>query len=652
MAESADSEGSERGRGTRGFALALGALVAAHLALLAHFAPPSVLFSREPVVTVDYALHVYQVDRARQAFAEHHALWAWDPFVLAGQPAGVVEDLTSKGTELFVLALQGLGVPWGIAFNLFILLVHLLMPLTAWAVGRLMKLSRFEALVLYGAWVWLWFFDSFLHWSWWIGMITWSFASYAIVLFVALLWRALRDPPLYYLVALGVLTPVLAIVHPFAGITLLPVALALVVQRRKALDRTRVLGLLLVALAAAATALIWAPVTLRFKHYVGDVDTFFNATLSFLFYDSFDLLKDGRQTGGPMRAAVRTLCFVAAAIGLVQWRRDKDERFWPMAWLTGSALLMAYATAYSWTGRQTQPYRHIGPAMLAAAVPAAVVLWRVFRPRQVRGYPASAQIALLLLAVIGVPRLVRTVLHYVPELLPEQVERSKLDLLSSPLVGLNEPKPVPMRHHGALPEQRAVRDWLVENHRGRGRVVTNDWVLGEYLVVAAGVPVLGGITERNVPHVDAHLFRREREGNLGPEGLRDYFRTYAVGFVVLGGDYGPVDARRELLEPVVNLKGYRVYRTREEPNYFAEGSGVVREQRVNHLFVDAASGSSVMLRFHYMESLRCRPDCTVLRAEVPGDRVGFLRIEHPPASFEIYNDYSDTRLATSSTPPR
>src|SRR5688572_2674127 len=90
--------------------IALLAVVLLHLALSAHFAPPRVVFSKEPVVMVDYALHAYQVDRALSAFRGWGKLWGYDPLVLAGQPAGVAEDLTSKGTELFVIGLRALGV--------------------------------------------------------------------------------------------------------------------------------------------------------------------------------------------------------------------------------------------------------------------------------------------------------------------------------------------------------------------------------------------------------------------------------------------------------------------------------------------------------------------------------------------------------------
>lgn len=624
----------------RAFWVAFAVVVCAHLLLLGYFAPPSVMFSKQPVLTIDYALHVYQVDRAAIAFGEHRALWGWDPLMLAGQPAGVVEDLTSKGTELFVIGLGALGVHRGFGFNLFILLVHLGLPVSAWLTGRLLRLGRWPTLTLHALWVLLWFFDSFMHWSWWIGMISWSFASYGSVLLVALLYRTLEEPSLTRFVWLTLLAAALALIHPFVVLTLAAPSVALYVRAARAgLPPKAHAGLALAALIAASTCLVWIGPFLRFKHYVGDVDTFFNATFSFLFFDTFDLLRDGRQTGGPVRTLTRTVCFVAAAVLLVRWHRAADRRALGLSVLIGSAVILAYGSAYLWLGRQTQPYRHIGPAMLAAAVPAAVLLCEVLSPRAIKSYPKGAQVALLLLAVAALPRLARTALHYIPDALPRQVERSKLDFLSSPLVGLNEPKPYPMRHHGALPQQQAMREWLGQHHQQGGRVVVNDWVLGEYLAAAARVPILGGIVERPLPHTDAHLFRREPDGRLPRAELALYFEDYAVEYVVLAGGHLPLDHERELLSPVAVVEGYRVYRVRQPSSYFAEGSGRVTVQAMNRIELADVTGSSVVLRFHYLETLRCRPDCEVKREPAPRSRVGFLRVDNPPPRFEIYNGY-------------
>jgi hypothetical protein len=235
---------------------------------------------------------------------------------------------------------------------------------------------------------------------------------------------------------------------------------------------------------------------------------------------------------------------------------------------------------------------------------------------------------------------VRDVMFYFPSLLPQRVPRSKLDFVSSSLIELpGEPKPYSTRHAGPLPEYEAVRGWLEQNHAGRGRVLISEWVLAEYLATATPIPVLGGLVERNVPHVDAHLFRMAPDKYLQGPGLRSYLERYAVGLVIIEGDIGPLDFRRDVLEPLQIVDDYRIYRTRIDPSYFLRGTGVISAQSLNSIVVDRAAGEDVVLRFHWMEILRCRPDCKVEREPVAGDRVGFIRIARPPPHFEIYADY-------------
>jgi hypothetical protein len=195
-----------------------------------------------------------------------------------------------------------------------------------------------------------------------------------------------------------------------------------------------------------------------------------------------------------------------------------------------------------------------------------------------------------------------------------------------------------MRHEPASVAQKAVRQWLVEHHAGRGRVFVSDWTLAEFLAAGTRIPILGGLLERNVPHVDANLFRRSPD-DLKGDALKRYFELYAVGWVVVEGDHGLLDYRPDLLAPAQALHGYRVYRTRSEPSYFLRGEGNVQSQSLNSIVVTGARGSDLVLRFHWMETLRCRPGCDLEREMVGGDRVGFIRIPAPPQSFEIFNAY-------------
>lgn len=594
-------------------------------------------------MTADYSLHVYQVERAREAFAGWGALWGYDPQQLAGQPAGVVEDLTSKGTELFVIGAGALGVSAGLAFNLFIVLVHLAVPFAAYAAGRLFRLAPGESTVVALLWVLLWFFDSFMHWCWWVGMITWSATCIASVLLVGLMWRTVEEERLAWPLLLGLVAAVITLIHPFGVFAVLAPVVALYAKawRRLAL-RTHAL-LWLGALAAASTTLVWIFPTLRYRHYIGDVDVFFRPRLEYLWFDTLDLMKDARNTGAPVRTLFRTLAFAAGGVALLRWWRAGDRRALALGVFILGDLAIAYLSGYLWLARQTQPYRQIGPAMLAAAIPAAVALREALSPSALRRLERPARLLLALALVLIAPRAVRTVLYFIPDLLPRIAINGKEDLFTSSLVGPGEPFPVVRRHEGPPPRYEGVRDWLTAHAATDGRVLVLEWPLGEYLAATSRLPILGGIRERNVPHVDANLFRLEPTGNLPGEALRDYLTRYAVGYVVMSGDLGPLDYRRELLIPAKSVQGVRIYRTSIVPSYFYRGRGRIASQRLNSIKIEGASADpihrDVVVRFHWMEPLRCRPGCEVERFPVAQDRVGFIRIANPPSSFELYNAY-------------
>lgn len=625
---------NDRSTGRRGVAGLL-AVFALYFGLFAWFAPPRVLFSKDPVIVIDYALHVYQVDRALAAFRASRQLWGWDPLMLAGHPAGALEDLTSKGTELFVIGLRSLGVHPAVAFNLFIALVMALVPFVGYASARLFGLTRRASVITVLLWTLLWFFDSFMHWTWWIGMISWSFAAYGSVLFVALLHRALESKQTRWFAALVALTPALAIVHPFSGIALaVPGALLYWRARRQLGARQHVLIWLAVS-AGLATALVWVFPAYRFKHYVTTADSYLNARLEYVFYDLFDILRNSDNTGLPVRTLFRTLCFAAGGVVLWRWRKAGDRRTLPLASLVLWSAAWAYLAAYTNAGRQTQPYRQIAPAMLAAAIPAAELLSELCTLEGLRRLNTQARLLLALAVVAIVPRVGRTVIYFLPDLLPTH---------HNSVVAMNEPKPFSARLFNANAEARELRAWLLAHADGQGRIAVRgarptQWVLAEYLAATTRLPILGGLEHRNVHHADAHLFRRHRAGNPPGEELQRFFDTYAVGWVVLGGEYGALDYRQDYMELVATVAEHRIYRVRKPPSYFLRGSGRVTEQAMNRVKVEGASGDEVVLRFHWFEPLACRPACAVERFAVPDDRVGFIRVPNPPPSFEIYVKY-------------
>ena len=630
-------------------AILLTALVLHALGVL-YFARPSVIFGPEPVGAIDYTLHYYQVDRARQAFEGWGRLWAYDPQVLAGHPAGALEDLTSKGLELFVIGLGQLGVGQVLAFNLFILVVHLLVPLWAFLTAWLLGLSPVQRSVSVLLWVLLWFLDSLTHWIWYCGMISWAAGCCMALVLVALVYRTVERGPPWAWVPVASLSTLLVTVHPFGALVAVPPCAALYLRRVRTLGRWDHAGVALTIALPVAVSSIWLTTAARMWHYVDELVNFFKPSLSTVMWDYLDILEDPWDTGlAPVRTLFRFLCLVAAGFVLWRWKKERDPRLLPLGLTLGVTILLAYCGGLLEATRMIQPYRLMMAATLMAALPTAVLLTDLLAPARLKQMGRSAQILLVLLLVLVVPRVVRTVLVNFPEPLPGPYRSlpgsTALDAKQEPLSGLIAFRPVPLRHLGSAANHKKIRAWLEKNHRGRGRVLVQDWVLGEYLAWATKIPLLGGLEQRAINHADAHLFRAHPDGDLPGKALRDYLERYAVGFVVIRAPVlelvtlPKLEWRKDLLHFVTLVGGYRIYLTRLRPSYFLRGRGEVVAQTLNSVRVEGAGGAEVVLRFHWMETLRCRPGCKVERHEVAGDRVGFIRISKPPARFEIYNGY-------------
>ena len=95
---------------------------------------------------------------------------------------------------------------------------------------------------------------------------------------------------------------------------------------------------------------------------------------------------------------------------------------------------------------------------------------------------------------------------------------------------------------------------------------------------------------------------------------------------------------RQRLRVVVTNKSDRLLQGRPAEVKVGDGPGEVRAT-LNHLDVRGTAGGSMVLKYHWLETLRCRPGCRLRRVTVPGDRVGFIGVENAPPDFEIYNGY-------------
>jgi hypothetical protein len=494
-------------------------------------------------------------------------------------------------------------------------------------------------------WVLLWYFDSFLHWCWYVGMVAWGASSAVIVLTVALMYRATRDGRVVHYAWLVAAAVFVTLLHPFSVVTLVPPLIVLYARSVRTLGRKEHAFLLGGAAMAAATTVVWLGPVLLFRQSLGEVDAFLWPSPRYIVFDWLDLLKDVLMTGQPVRTVFRTLVLSLSIFSFVRLRRDQDDRVAPLATLVLASFALAYLSGSSTVLRQTQPYRNIGPAALAAALVAALELPALVGRAASARLPRDGRAVLLLSAVGAVPALFRTAYGYLPTLIPDRtLARSALRPGPLPGVSNDEYAPAVLGHSGPPPEYVAIGRHLDGSIGQRGRAVVTDWVLGEYLATFWAVPIVGGIPQRNVPQVAAHPLRHDFSvASPGDDPFRRYLDEYAVGAVITTGEHSAIDDRLDLLEPARVFGDHRVYRVRAEPSYFERGSGRVTRQALNLVSVADVAGTEVVLRFHFVHTLVCRPNCTVERSDAERDPAGFIRIVNPPPSFDIENAYRAVR---------
>jgi hypothetical protein len=624
------------------------ALLALHLLLCNHFIPLRTVLRPEPVQGDDFDLHIGQTFRVLKGLDGWGNSWVYDVQLLAGQPEGTIFDADNKGCELWTFALWKLGVNKAVAFNSFLLLAAVLGPLIVFTAARLFSLGAGASLVAAALASALFFFDSFSHWVWFVGMISYAFASYLALLPLALFHRFLESGRAWTAATCACLLGIAHVVHPYTFFMLaLPMAALYARSFRglKAPGHAAVVGIGAVTLAFN---LYWLRAALAHWHYVLNSAYYGQTGLSYLTADFFDVLKNPTDTGViGTRTGFRFLCIALAAGGLFAWRRTGDRRLLPLGSALGCLLAMAYLGAYLPGAAQVQPYRHVLPAAFFATVPAAAFVQSLWRAHALEGLQHGTRALLAVAAVLIAQHLGTEALYFLPGLFPDPPPLvdgsaspiSKYGYIATPALPGHVDYVLP---HPAWLESGAddVVSWVADNVPKGGRVLVDNGVIGERIAWKTQAEVIGGFRERNIAHAYANFFRRYADRQVAPAELARYLHTFAIGWVITQRPRADLANARDVLERLPSIAGRWVYRVRAPSRVVLQGTGSV-SARTNRIDLRGSDPTqSVVLSYHFHEALRCEPACRVERAPVDLDAVGLIRIPAPhPANLAIVNGY-------------
>jgi hypothetical protein len=632
------------------------AALAGHVALTCYFVSVGAIFSPRVLTGEDYDVHAGQTFRVLEGLRQWGKSWVYDVSLLAGQPEGTIFDAGNKGWELWTYLLAQLGVHDAVAFNSFVLVAMLAGPLVVYGAARLFELGAGESALAAALTSALWFFDSFFHWAWWVGMISYAASAYLALLPCALFFRfveASSEPPrraASWLIAAALALAIAHWIHAYVFFAAAPPLLALYARRFRQLPRGGHWAVVGMAVFVVATSAWWLKNALAHWKYIVNSAYYAQGGAPYLWSDFAGLLRDGSDTGViGTRTGFRVLVLALAVAGLAMLRRAGDRRFLPWCVALGAAFTLTYFGVYLPGGAQTQPYRNVMPLALFATLPAAHFLGLLWRERGDLRRHAGALAAALVTTVVVAQHLLIEALYFFPHALPEP--KPAYDGSASPLskyghLALPQRSALATLHYG-LPHDEAMGAALdamvswVERSVPRGaRVLVEHGSLGERIARETGVEVMGGFFERNLAHADANFFRRFRAREASPLELAEYLRLYNIGWVIAQQPRRDFDAVPELLEPLPPVAAFCVYRTRLPVRPLVQGRGAVRA-RTNVIEVRGTNPrEELLLSYHFHEALRCEPRCRLSRRIIDGDRVGLIAVPAPhPADFVIVNRY-------------
>lgn len=629
------------------FRVTLVALVVLHISLILYFERPSLMFSGEPNAWLDYDTHIEQVWRAVDALDGWGKSWAYDPYLLAGNPNGTIFAADNKGWELWTFALSKLGVPRGIGFNLFILLAHLLVPWVAFFSARLFGQSRGVSLLAAFMALLLWYFDSFPRWCWWCGMVAYAMAGTVFLLPFGLFYRYLKDGKLIHLILFAALLSAGHLIHPYTFVILVFPLLCSYIMKWKTQTWKNHTLILCAAAFVLATNAYWLVPSIKNWHYIVVIDSgvYAQSTFSFLLSDYLGMLREPIATGVLMpQTGFRFVFLAAACICLVVWKRERDDRFGPFLIGMGTMLGIAYFGGYSAFFTHIQPYRHVLPAMYFAIIPAAALAERIWLSKALENLPAPAYAAGCIGLVLALGGMSRNCLYFFPEWLPDPDLRTEEKIalrVTNPRVPGIAAKQMEFRHVPTFEDYNRIADWVSKTQDGEGRFLVQGWVLGEHLAWRTKAEILGGFRLRNMQHSQANLFRRFDEDTISLEMARQHLIDFAVRWVIFSGPPHALESYKTLLRPTGRIPPiHRIYETTVPVSLFAKGNGRVTAS-LNRIEVSGTNPSEpVVLRYHYHEDLVCAKSCKIEREPLSYDPVGFIRIPAPhPGDFTITNGY-------------
>ncbi len=586
---------------------------AVHLLWVFYIFPVNCLLNSQSIYNVDYPFHYYNAYAAKQFVGASGRIWGYDPFFLAGYPANVYSDLDNKWVEAALCFVP--QVIFAFAFKLLVLFAFLAAPFLMYLAALNFDAGRRASLVSLALSIFIWNAGRYTYLKIINGMFSYVLACFACLFFLSLVYRYFRDPETKAFVRFAAAAAVFPLIHALIVVAAsVPVFFAYLMSLPK--KRAFHFSLILAVLIVLIVNFFWIKPFLAFSNYK-------------------ILLGDIRQPVGIGRFLADLFIGVEANIGFfmllfglhglyLMWGRGERLKTVMFSCLFLWTFFLAYFGGYYRTLLEMEPYRFRFLMMLSLVIPAASSMTEVLPVfyRRIRARPVFLAVFWLFIAAS---------LYPVAE---KQLKRANL-------------------HCDLPPEYHMTVDYLKASTGRDARIlvlpysmVINDrkgdegfWVM--LLPILTGREVIHDLVDFH-PIKNVSAFRKVfKPGifSLAEAELAGFLDTYNIGYVVSWNEDPKTYLKHRMFSVMKTIGKFNVYRVNMRSSYFLQGSGDV-SATYNKISVRNASNGSVVLKYHWFENLKTRPELKIEPYRTHDDPVGFIRVYNGSVKdFDIYCAY-------------
>lgn len=610
-------------------------LFALHCAGAAYYFPLAGFVTNRPLASSDYGYHFYDAFAAAKFAKGAAQLWGYDPFFLAGYPSNVLDNLDNRLIELGLIAFGFMGEPR--AYNGMVLALFLCVPVFVLVASRLFGLDRWSALFASLLALIVLYTDSFAVSMWRTGSISFLAASAASPLGIGLLERFLVEKTwrawLWFTAALVLIS----LLHGFAFFILLVPCLVLYASAARTLNLKQHLAIWSIPIVVLAVNLYWLLPSLHYLPLVNGESLQLQGGITALVADARGavwLQTTNIFTTAGLRWSITLLGLVRA---WMWWRETRSRAALSLAAGMLALTLFAYLGSYIPRLSALETFRYVVPVMFLACVPAARWLTRIRWQPLLASRPPKGLLRLAAVSALALFVMVSTA----------RGAASNVLRLDSPDARSSAVRLLP------TPCQMNLVTWIRRNTTPDARILIQDNRTGALLPYFVKRQVIGGpYFQRQLAHNFANAsFKTIFQipiTQFHHTLLEETLRAFNVGWIIsdkgaaLKGSLTNYIRRREppFVELLATACNYRIYRTTFAHSFFLEGSGNV-EADYNTLRVSNASPGSVVLKYHWLDTLRTEPPMKLAEVSVLNDPIGFIQVNNGAVrDFVVYNSYS------------